>query len=98
MPPPILGRGVAGEGAAADRQRPAVVDAAAVAVAELPERVLSLTVSVPSLTMPPPPSARGVAGEGAAADRQRPFVVDAAAVGSAELPERVLPLTVSVPP
>ena len=44
------GRGVAGEGAAADRQRPGlfVVDTAA-AWAELPERVLSLIVSVPSL-------------------------------------------------
>ena len=60
MPPPASG-GVAGEGAAAHRQRPAkfVEDAAAAesASAELLVKVLPLTVSVPpSLKMPPPAS------------------------------------------
>ena len=48
--------GVAGEGAAAHRQRPEVGDAAAAVPAELPVKVLPLTVTVPLLTMPPPSS------------------------------------------
>ena len=50
MPPPMPhSRGVAGEGAVADRQRPVLLTdaAAAVQTSELPERVLPLIVSVP---------------------------------------------------
>ena len=75
-----------------------VGDAAAVASAELPERVQLVTVSVPPTLEMPPPNVGGVAGEGAAGDRQRAVVVDAAAADTlAELPERVQSVTVSVP-
>ena len=47
--------GVAGEGAAAHRRRPEVVEAAAAEAAELPVKVLPLTVAVTAeLTRPPP--------------------------------------------
>ena len=55
MPPPSLAADVAGQGAAPlTVSVPCVADAAAVELAELPDRVLPLTVSVPSLSMPPP--------------------------------------------
>ena len=56
MPPPMPPVGVAGEGAVRHRHRARfVVDAAAAVVALLPERVLFVTVSVPTmLSMPPP--------------------------------------------
>ena len=46
--------GVAGEGAAAHRQRPVVEDAAAECRRALLVKVLPLTVAVPPLKMPPP--------------------------------------------
>ena len=56
-PPPLAG-GVAGEGAAAHRRRPEVVEAAAIVLAELLVKELPLTVAVPKLSRPPPRSWR----------------------------------------
>ena len=78
----LSGGGVAGEGAVAHRHRPeAVGEAAADELAELPVKVLSLTVTVPAEVVEAAATeAGGVAGEGAVAHRhRRPAEVDEAA-------------------
>ena len=52
-------------------------------LAELPVKVLSLTVAVPTFFEAAAIGAGGVAGEGAGSDRDRPAVVEAAAVEGA---------------
>ena len=104
MPVPdaaALRGGVAGHGAAADRRRGvvAVADAAAIETAELPVRVLPLTVSVPWLKMPPP------LFEAELPVRVLPLTLTVPVpklpipppLDLAMLLDRVLPLTVSVP-
>ncbi len=103
MPPPCRGA-IAGEGAVAHGQRAAVGDAAAVVAALLPEKVLLLTVSVPSLSDAAAVwkrycrrrccCSRSPCRRALSECRRQPCD-DAAR--SALLPEKVLLLTVSVP-
>ena len=65
--------------------------------AELPLRVLSVTVSVRRVVDAAAVEGGRVAAEGAGGDRHRAVVVDAAAVDVAELPLRVQAVTVTVP-
>ena len=54
MAPPSKSGGVTREGAAGDREVAVAVDAAAVAVAELPVMSVSWSTSVPVIAIPPP--------------------------------------------
>ena len=91
--------GVAGEGAAAHRRRPGVVEAAADVAGGVAGEGAAAHRRRPAVVEAAAIVAGGVAGEGAAAHRRRPatLVVEAAAMMLAELPVKVLPLTVAVP-
>ena len=78
--------------------------AAAVVPAELPVKVLPVTVAVPEPLVrgrcelrSPPPACGGVAGEGAAAHRRRTASLSRPPPRAAELPVKVLSRTVTVP-